>query len=233
MPIVDSWLGVVIVSLVAFVASTSALKPDWSRVPALVAEHKAAILSHLFFVLTISCPPVIRHLGGDSLTIKATGVLLLSLAHHLRLAVHPLLPPPSSSLRTHLSSFVPLSLTALATSYFLQGAGFAPGYPALPHASLTNAFLVVFSIFLVYLLLFADLIRKGYSRHWANLALLIVLHSIDVQPFHPNPVVTLVSAFANGAHAVYAVHVAAVAAAVIAARAIERVKVRAAASKQN
>jgi hypothetical protein len=161
-------------------------------------------------------------------TVKACGVLLLSLAQHMRLPIHPLLPPPSSSLRAHLSSFVPLSLTALATSFFLQkvGEGFATGYPPLPGASHINAFSVVFCIFFVYLLLTADLLRKGYSRHWANLALFITLYSIDVQPFHPNPVVTLVSAFTHGAHVVYALHVAAVAAAVVAARAVEAIKVR-------
>ena len=229
MPIIDSWLGVAVVSFIAFVASSSVLKPDWSRLPALLVEHRVCILSHLFFVFTTCCClPVISRVGGNAVTVKACGVLLLSLAQHMRLPIHPLLPPPSSSLRAHLSSFVPLSLTALATSFFLQkvGEGFATGYPPLPGASHINAFSVVFCIFFVYLLLTADLLRKGYSRHWANLALFITLYSIDVQPFHPNPVVTLVSAFTHGAHVVYALHVAAVAAAVVAARAVEAIKVR-------
>ena len=231
MPIIDSWLGIAIAAFVAFVASSTVLKPDWTRLPSLLAHP--AFLSHLFFVLVLSCPPLIKIMGAnfspespDAVVVltKACGVFILGLSQHLRLPTHPFMPPHGTSLRNHLVSFVPITFTALATGFFLQGAGLKYGYPPITGASLTNAFSVVFCILLVYLLVFADLIRKGYSRQWANVALFITLIAIDVQPFHPNPIVTLVSAAAHGAHWVYAVHLAAVAAAVAASRAVEGLK---------
>jgi hypothetical protein len=231
MPIIDSWLGVAIAAFVAFVASSTVFKPDWTKIPTLLAQP--AFQSHLFFVLVLSCPPLIKIMGAniipespDTVIVftKACAVFILGISQHLRLPTHPLMPPPGTSLRKHIVSFVPMAFTALATGFFLQGAGLKYGYPPIPGASLFNAFSVVFCILFVYLLFFADLIRKGYSRQWANVALFITLIAIDVQPFHPNPIVTLVSAAAHGAHWVYAVHVAAIAVAVAASRAVEGLK---------
>ncbi len=232
MPVIDSWLGIAIASLVAFAASSTVLKPDFTRFPLLLAT--STFLQHAFFVLVLSLPPLIEIVNGGKsqntvILSKALSVLLLGLSQHLRVPTHPLLPPPSASLRAHLVSFVPLSFTALATCYFLKLAGLQCGYMPYPPVSLTNAFSVVFCILFAYLLLFADLVRKGYSRQWANVALVIALLCINAQPFHLNPVVTLVSFASHGPHIMYAAHAAAIAAAVAAARAVEGLKASAAA----
>lgn len=236
MPIIDSWLGVLIATLIAFVAPSTVLKPDWTRFPSLLTSP--AFLSHIFFVLVLSCPPLISlHLcpllefsKGSCIALnKACGVLILGLSQHLRLPTHPLLPPPGTSRRAHMISFVPVFFTAVATCFFLQGSNLTCGYSASNDASLMNAFSVVFCIFFVYLLFIADMIRKGYSRQWANVTLLITLLCIDTQPFHLNPIITLVSAVAYGTNSVYAAHIAAIVAAALAARFVESLKASAAA----
>jgi hypothetical protein len=234
MPIIDSWLGVVVVSLIAFVAPSTVLKPDWTRF--LSFATSSTVLTHIFFVLVLSCAPLIRvnlcpalSQGSCVALSKACGVLILGLSQHLRLPTHPMLLPPGTAWRAHISSFVPVFFTALATGFFLQGASLTYGYPASDNTSLFSAFTVVFCVLFVYLLLFADLIRKGYSRQWANVALAMTLICIDTHAFHLNPIVTLVSAVAYGASKVYAAHLAAIAAAVIAARAVEGLKASAAA----
>jgi hypothetical protein len=239
MPVIDSWLGVVIVTLIAFVAPSTVLKPDWTRLPSLVTSP--TFLTHLFFVLVLSCPPLVAaHLcpvlgfgKASCITLnKACGVFFLGLSQHLRLPTHPLLPPPGTSLRAHIFSFVPIFFTAIATCFFLQGAKLSCGYAAIDDPSLVNAFLVVFCVLFVYIRLTADLTRKGYSRQWANVALIITLLCIDTQPFHLNPIITLVSAVAHGASSVYAAHMAAMAAAVAAARAAESFKASTAAHEK-
>jgi hypothetical protein len=237
MPIVDSWLGMTIASLVIFAASSTVLKPDFTRCIQLLGND--TFLSHFFFVLVLCCPPLIDFVNGgksDTTIIisKTLSVLLLGLSQHFRVPTHPLLPPPKTSFREHLVSFVPVVFTALATCFFLKLAGVNCGYPPLLSVSLINAFAVVFCVLVVYLLVFADLIRKGYSRQWANLALLVTLLSINTQPFHLNPVVTLVSFVVHGPNMVYAAHAAAIGAAIIVARAVEGLKASVAAQmKQN
>ena len=237
MPIIDSWFGIAVASLIAFAASSTVLKPDFTRVPQLLAT--STFQQHAFFVLVLSMPPLIEIASGGKsqstvMLSKTFSVLLLGLSQHLRVPTHPLLPPPSASLRNYLVSFVPLSFTALATCYFLKLAGLQCGYAAHSPVSLTNAFSVVFCVLFAYLLIFADLLRKGYSRQWANVALVITLLCINTQPFHLNPVITLASAASHGPHPIYAVHAAAIVAAVAAARAVEGLKVSAAAQlKQN
>jgi hypothetical protein len=93
-----------------------------------------------------------------------------------------------------------------------------PGYPPLGDANLVNAFAVVFTVFAGYLILFGCLIRNGYSRQWANIVLFVMLHFVDMNPFHPNPVITIVSVLVYGVRPVYAVHIVAVATATLASK---------------
>jgi hypothetical protein len=189
----------------------------------------STFLSHMFFVAVLCSGPLVTKLGGSGAVSTACSVLILSISQHLRLVVHPMLVPPKTSLLAHLASFVPLLFTSLATCFFMRGVGVDVGYKPVHGASLTNAFFVVFSIFVVYLLLAADLSRKHYSRHWANVALLITLLSIKVYPFHLNPIITLSSAALHGGHKVYATHIAALLAAVVVAKAVESIKASSAA----
>jgi hypothetical protein len=232
MPIIDSWFGYAIISMIAVVASTAALKPNFTRIPSIMGQ--SAFLSHAFFVLILSFPPIIEKLNGGKsentiLISKLCSVLFLGISQHLRVPTHPLLPPPNTSMRDHMVSFVTISFSALATAFFLKLAGLKCGYSPLPTVSLTNAFLVVFAVLFVYLLVFADLIRKGYSRQWANVVLVLTLICINTQPFHLNPIVTLVSCVMHGLHMLYAAHAAAIASAILAARAVENLKSSAAA----
>jgi hypothetical protein len=234
MPVIDSWLCVVVVTVIAFVAPSTVLKPDWTRFPSFIIS--SAVLSHLFFVLVLSCGPLIRvtlcpvlSQASCAAVIKVCGVLILALSQRLRLPTHPLLLPPAATWRVHIFSFVPLFFTILATVFFLQGLNLTCGYPASDETPPITAFSVVFCISCGYLLLIADLIRQGYSRQWANVALAITLLCIDTHPFHLNPMVTLASVAAHGASSVYSAHLAAVAAAVITVRAVEGFKASAAA----
>ena len=99
------------------------------------------------------------------------------------------------------------------------------GYAPIGDADLVASFTVVFTVFTGYLVLFGGLIRNECSRQYANLALITTLLSITASPFHPNPIVTIVSVVVYGLHPVYAVHIAAVAAAVVASKLVEKARV--------
>lgn len=178
-----------------------------------------------FFLLTILAPIAIKYMGGSVLASKATGVMLLAVAQHLMLPVHPFLFPPTTTFLTHIRTFiVPVVIITIAT-VVLRCHGFMPGYPPIGDADLISSFAVVFAVFTVYLVLFGGLIRNGYSRQWANIALLATLHLVAMKPFHPNPLITIVSALVYGVRPVYAVHIAAVAMAVMASKLVERARV--------
>ena len=185
----------------------------------------------LFFVLTVTAPVAIKHFDGPVWLMKCTGVALLALAQNFKLPVHPFLIPPvlpqtqPTSLVCHLRTFIVPFMVVIWATIVLRCYGFMPGYPPIGDADLVASFAVVFAVFTVYLVLFGGLIRNGYSRQWANLALIATLHLVAMNPFHPNPIVTIVSTLVYGLHPVYAVHIAAVAAAVIAAKLVERVRV--------
>lgn len=185
----------------------------------------------LFFVLTITASVAIKHFDGPMWLMKCVGVALLAIAQHFKLPVHPFLIPPvlphtqPTSLVCHLRTFIVPFVVVIWTTIVLRCNGFMPGYPPLGDADRVSSFAVVFTVFTMYLVLFGGLIRNGYSRQWANMALITTLLSITVNPFHTNPIVPIVSTLVYGARPVYAVHIAAVAAAVIAAKLVEKVRV--------
>lgn len=188
---------------------------------ATLKELKVAV----FFLMTLLSPLTIKYFGGAVWASKCMGVALLATAQYLLLPVHPFLFPPASTFATHLRTFIVPGVVIGIVTIVLRCNGFMPGYPPLGDAGLVSSFAVVFAVFFPYLVLFGGLIRNGYSRQWANVALIATLLSITTSPFHPNPMVTIVSALVYGAHPVYAVHVAAVAAAVIASKLVERARV--------
>ena len=191
----------------------------------------------IFFFITVASPVAIRHYDGPVWLMKCVGVALLAIAHHLSLAVHPFLvpptPPPSqpTSLITHIRAFIIPVVVVIWTTIVLRCYGFMPGYPPIGDADLQSSFAVVFAVFFVYLVLFGGLIRNGYSRQWANAALIVTLLTITSSPFHPNPIVTIVSVVVYGLRPVYAVHIAAVAAAVVASKQVEKARVALVAKK--
>ena len=176
----------------------------------------------IFFVLALVLPVVNNLIGGTISSNKLLSVALLAVFQQLRIAVHPLLPAPGTSLGTHLTAFVPITCSVLAISFGLNLAGFPIGYPAL--GSLQAAFVVPYTIFVGYLLLFTSLITNGYSRQWANLVLVITLMTIDTAPFHLNPIISCVSFIFRGPSVIYAIHVAAIATAVFTVRVVEHLK---------
>lgn len=188
---------------------------------ATLKEVKIAI----FFVLTIAFPIVIRYNDGPVIASKIGGVMLLAVAQYLCLPVHPFLVHPSTTFVNHIRTFIVPFVIVIGTAIILRCHGFMPGYPPLGDTDLVISFTVVFTVFTVYLVLFGGLIRNGYSHQWANVALLATLHLIAMNPFHPNPIVTIVSALVYGACPVYAVHIAAVATAVLASKLVERVRI--------
>lgn len=178
----------------------------------------------LFFLLTITAPVAIRYFDGPVWAIKCTGVALLALAQNYKLAVHPFVVPRDTTVVNHIRSFiVPFVVTAIATGS-LYYHGFMPGYPPLGDADLVSSFVVVFSVFFTYLELFGGLIRSGYSTQLANVSLFTTLHFGEMNPFHPNPIVIIVSAMVYGLHPAYAVHLAAVGAAVVASKVVQKVR---------
>jgi len=117
---------------------------------------------------------------------------------------------------------VPITCGVLAIGFGLNLAGFPIGYPAL--GSLQVAFVVPYTIFVGYLLLFTSLITNGYSRQWANLVLVIALISIESPPFHLNPLIAVLSFVIRGPSVIYAIHVVAIVTAVFTVRVVEHLK---------
>jgi hypothetical protein len=176
----------------------------------------------IFFLLTIIAPVAIRCYGGTVALSKATGVALLAVAQYLCIAVHPFLFPPGTTFVDHLRKFiVPFVVVTIAT-VVLVFHDFMPGYPPLGDANLVSSFGCVFVIVFTYLEIGGCLKRNDYSSQWANLPLGVTLIFVPMHPFHPNPIIIIVSAMVYGAHPAYAVHLAAVGAAVLASKVVRR-----------
>ena len=159
--------------------------------------------------------PLFSSASMNMAAVKVAGIAVLAMSHAMGVALHPLLAPPKESFMDHFMSFKLWLVVALAVGQCLTEYGYNPGYPVLPSTSLITAFFVPYAIFTAYLLLFSALIRKGYSRQWANLAMVAVLVAVDTHPWHPNPLVIAVSIQANGFKLVYAIHLVAIAMAVV------------------
>ncbi len=173
--------------------------------------------------MAMTLPIANTTLGGTVFSNKLLSVALLALFQHLRVAVHPLLPAPGTSLGAHISTFPKIIFgMCIANTFLMKIAGFPIGYPAL--GTVQEAFLVPYIVFVAYLLLFTTLISRGYTRQWANLALLVVLLTIDTAPFHLNPIISFASFVFRGPSVIYAIHVVAIIAAVFTVRMIERLK---------
>jgi hypothetical protein len=138
--------------------------------------------------------------------------MLLGVFQHFRVGVHPFLLPPDTLLSEHIKPFIPLTICALSFAFLMKTAGIPVGYPAL--GTLQEAFVVPYTVFLGYLLLFKTVIASGYSRQWANIVLLVVLLALNTAPFHMNPIISVVSFVFRGPSVIYAIHVVAIAAAV-------------------
>lgn len=175
-----------------------------------------------FLVFAIVLPLANNLIGGTVSSNKLLSVALLALFQHMRIPVHPLLPPSDTSIGAHLATFVPISCGVLAIGFGLNIAGFELGYPAL--GSLQAAFVVPYTIFVGYLLLFTSLISNGYPRQLANLGLVIALISIESPPFSMNPIISCVSFIFRGPSVIYAIHVVAIATAVFTVRVVEYLK---------
>jgi hypothetical protein len=180
------------------------------------------VSSLLYFVLAIILAIANTALGGTVSSNKLLSVALLALFQHLRVAVHPLLPASGTSLGAHISNFPKITLGTFIIAFFIKNAGFPIGYPAL--GTVHEAFLVPYTVCLGYLLLFTTLISRGASRQWANLALLVVLLTINTGPFSLNPIISLVSFVFRENSVIYAIHVAAITAAVFTVPMIERLE---------
>jgi hypothetical protein len=178
----------------------------------------------IFFLLTVTSPVAIRCFAGTVELSKCTGVALLAVAQYLCIAVHPFLFPPGTTFRDHLRKFiVPVVIVTIAT-VVLFCLGFMPGYPPLGDANLVSSFGCVFVVFFTYLEIGGCLKRNVCSSQWANLPLVVTLIFVPMHPFHPNPVITIMSVVVYGLHPVYAVHVAAVGAAVMASKVVQKVR---------
>jgi hypothetical protein len=178
----------------------------------------------IFFLLTIIAPVAIRYYGGTVALSKATGVALLAVAQYLCIAVHPFLFPPGTTFVDHLQKFiVPVVVVTIAT-VVLVCLNFMPGYPPLGDANLVSSFGCVFVVVFTYLEIGGCLKRNDYSSQWANLPLVVTLIFVPMHPFHPNPIITIMSVVGYGAHVVYAVHLAAVGAAVMASKVVQKVR---------
>jgi hypothetical protein len=151
----------------------------------------------------------------NMVAVKVAGIIVLAMSHAFGVALHPFLAPSKVSVITHLWGFKVWSVVALIVGHCLSEYGYNPGYPVLPGTSMVSAFVVPYSIFTLYLIAFTTLIRKGYSRQLANLAFLIILLVADMHPWHPNPLIIVVSIQANGFKWVYVLHLLAIATAVV------------------
>jgi hypothetical protein len=183
---------------------------------------KGSLSVLLYAALAISLPVANSALGGTVSSNKLLSVLLLAAFQYYRVAVHPLLPMPGTSLGVHLKTFIPIAFGTLTIAFFMKAAGIYVGYPAL--GSVQEAFLVPYTVFSGYLILFTTLISHGYSRQWANLALIVTLLTIETAPFHMNPIISLVSIVFRGLNVIYAIHIAAITAAVFTMHMVNNLK---------
>ena len=184
-------------------------------------NYRAIIAALLLLIGTIAIGPL---MNGHPLfsspfmntaAVKVAGIAILAMSHAMSVALHPFLAPPKIPFLAHFWPFCMWLPMALAVGHCLMEYGYNPGYPVLPSTNPLSAFMVPYAIFTAYLLLFTTLIRKGWSRQWANFALVAVLVAVNNQPWHPNPLVIAVAIQANGFKWVYAVHLVAIAMAVV------------------
>jgi hypothetical protein len=180
------------------------------------------LIVFLYFALAMALPIANNAFGGTVSSNKLLSVMLLALFQHFRVAVHPLLPVPGTLLGAHLKTFIPVIFGVLTIAFFMKVAGIPVGYPAL--GSVKEALVVPYTIFGGYLLLFTTLISNGYSRHWANLVLVVTLLTIDTAPFPMNPIFAFMSFVLRGPNVIYVIHVASITAAVFTVRTFERLK---------
>ena len=180
----------------------------------------ALLIAALILVSTVAVGPLMK--GNPMFSdpfmnvavVKVAGIMVLAMSQSLGIALHPFLAPPKIRFFSHLWPFCIWLPVALAVGQCLTEYGYNPGYPVLPSTSLLAAFFVPYGIFTTYLLLFGALIRKGWSRQLANLAMLAVLVAVDTHLWNPNPLLIAVSIQANGFNIIYAIHVIAIAMAV-------------------
>lgn len=182
---------------------------------------KVAFIATLLLIGTVAIGPLMRghplfsSPSMNTAAVKVAGIAILAMSHAMGVALHPFLAPPKISFLAHFWLFCVWLPVALAVGHCLSEYGYNPGYPVLPSTSHINAFMVPYTVFTSYLLLFTTLIRKGLSRQWANFAMMAVLVAVDTHPWHPNPLVIAVSIQANGFKWVYAIHLVAIAMAVV------------------
>ena len=176
----------------------------------------------LYVALAITLPVTNSALGGTVSSNKLLSVMLLAAFQHCRVAVHPLLPVPGTSLGAHLKTFIPVAFGILTIAFLMKVTGISVGYPAL--GSVQEAFVVPYTIFSGYLIFFTTLISNGYSRQWANLALIVTLLTIETAPFHMNPIISLVSIVFRGPNVIYAIHVVAIITAVFTMHVVNNLK---------
>jgi hypothetical protein len=179
-------------------------------------------ITYAFLFLTIAIGPLMRvHPVFDDasmnvVAIKTAGIAVLALSHHIGVALHPFIGTHTwGEVFNHL-------VGTLSCAYVLNERDYAVGYPVLATAPLLHAFLIPCAIFTAYLVLGASLVRNGWSRQWANLAFLASLLIGDMHPWHPNPLITVVSVFTYGYRNVYVLHLLAIAVAVLTANRINK-----------
>lgn len=179
------------------------------------------LITLLILIATIATSPLMK---GHPLfstpfmnmvAVKVVGIAILAMSHALSVPLHPFLAPPAVPFLAHLKRFRLWLVVVMAMGHILAMYGYVPGYPVLSNTSLVSAFIVPYAIFTAYLLLLSVLIHNGWSKQWANLAFLGVLLVADTQPWHPNPLVIVMSIQANGFKWVYTIHLLAIVAAVI------------------
>jgi hypothetical protein len=182
---------------------------------------RLAFITLLLLIGTVAVGPLMKgrplfsSVSVNTAAVKVAGITILAMSHAMGVALHPFLAPPKESFLAHFMSFKLWLVVALAIGQCLTEYGYNPGYPVLPSTSLLTAFMVPYIIFTAYLLLFSALIRKGYSRQLANLAMVAVLVAVDTHPWHPNPIIIGISITAYGFKWVYAIHLLAIAIAVV------------------
>lgn len=172
--------------------------------------------------LTVALGPLMRShplfvdASVNTIAVKAAGIAVLAVSQWLGVSLHPFIGPHRwTAVGEHL-------LMVLMVAHILVQQEYGPGYKVVPGTSLVSAFLVPYSLFTGYLVLFSALIHKGWSKHWANLAFLTVLLVVDMHVWHPNPLVTAVSLYTYGFNWVYVVHVGAIAMAVLTSKVVSR-----------
>jgi hypothetical protein len=186
----------------------------------------SAFITLLLLIGTIAVGPLMRgnplfsSPAVNTAAVTVAGIMVLAVSQASGIALNPVIAPPKIGFLTHFLSVSQSVPVALAVGHILTEYGYNPGYPVLPSTTPLTAFFVPFTIFTSYLLLFTCLIRKGWSRQWANFALVLVLMA-DTHGWNPNPLVIMVAIQANGFEWVYAIHLVAIALAVLSVKRVD------------